>query len=112
VDNGSSTGYTNVSYPNVSVTAYWTINYYDSYQVLGMGSTFPSVSAVSDKTRGLLTGTRVYQTDQLAGYWTVYYYDSEGRVQETYAQHQLGGYDRTITRTALRGSLPPALART
>ncbi len=88
--------YTNVACPTSGVYRYLTINYYDDYDFLGMGTTYPPAGTVSNKTRGLLTGSKVYQTDQLASYWTMYYYDEEGRIKETYAQNQLNGYDRTI----------------
>ncbi|MES2653122.1 MAG: DUF6443 domain-containing protein [Bacteroidota bacterium] len=94
--NATATGYSNVALPTSSITNYWVQSYYDDYDFLSMGTTYPPISVVSYRVKGLLTGKKVFQTNLAGSYWTMYYYDDEGREKETYAQNQLNGYDRTI----------------
>ncbi|MES2653127.1 MAG: RHS repeat-associated core domain-containing protein [Bacteroidota bacterium] len=94
--NATATGYSNVALPTTSITNYWVQSYYDDYDFLGMGTTYPPNGVISYRVKGLLTGKKVFQTNLAASYWTMYYYDDEGREKETYAQNQLNGYDRTI----------------
>jgi len=104
-DNSTPTGYTNVAYPNVSITAYWKMQYYDDYLFLNMGATLPPHSTVSSKTRGLLTGKRVYRTDQLSEDWYLYYYDDEGRHKETVGINHRNGIERTTNTYNFAGEL-------
>jgi RHS repeat-associated protein len=49
-------------------------------------------SSYSNKTKGLLTATKVKVPGSTADFlWTVNYYDDEGRVVKTYRQHYLSG---------------------
>ncbi len=94
--NATATGYSNVALPTTSITNYWVQSYYDDYDFLGMGTTYPPNGVISYRIKGLLTGKKVFQTNLAASYWTMYYYDEEGREKEIYAQNQLSGYDRII----------------
>ncbi|MEJ5996009.1 DUF6443 domain-containing protein [Pedobacter sp. Du54] len=108
-DNGIATGYSNVSYPTTSITAYLTASFYDDYDFLGIGAAIPPSVLVSAKVKGLLTGTRVYQSDGTVPRWTVYYYDGEGRARETVAENHLGGADRTESTYNFAGELTASL---
>ncbi|TKC05249.1 DUF6443 domain-containing protein [Pedobacter frigoris] len=90
------TDYTNVALPKTNVDFYYTMNYYDDYNFMGMQSVLPAQNTASTKTKGLLTGTRVYQTDGGLSSWTLNYYDDEGRLQESVAENHLSGTDRVV----------------
>ena len=85
-----NTGYANTILG--SVGRMYTVNYYDNYDYLDMKKLSGAKDGLqydgdesdygkrSDKTIGLLTGTRVYNLSE-AGYTvTAYYYDAQGRV--------------------------------
>ncbi|MBB6274369.1 RHS repeat-associated protein [Pedobacter cryoconitis] len=88
-------GYNNLSFPQNNITSYHIINYYDDYKFL-KGSAFgpPSNSqAGEDRTKSLLTGTKIniLGTDNML--LSVYYYDVEGRIVQSKSQNHLKGTD-------------------
>jgi len=97
--------YTNLACPTTGVYTYLTINYYDDYYFLSMGATYPASSAISAKTKGLLTGTKVFKVDGSAPIWTLYYYDEDGRVKETIGGNHLSGTDRVVNAYNFAGEL-------
>ncbi len=100
-----STDYTNNSMPtnNYSLLS---INYYDDYVQRNVGIDFPSSSlSVSNHTKGLLTYTRIWQTDGSTSVETALYYDVEGRLIETVGNNQLGGTERIINTYNFAGEL-------
>lgn len=102
----SGTGdYTNTACPTSGVYKYLTINYYDDYNFLNMGATYPNTVSKSVRTTGLLTGTKIYRTDGSNPVWTLYYYDEQGRVVETVGGNHMGGTDRTINTYNFAGEL-------
>lgn len=96
-ENTNESGYTNNSLPNTSIVLYYIIKYYDDYDFKGMRSIFPAQSLdISDRTKGLLTGSRIYHTDGIKSYWTLNYYDKDGLLRESIAQNNVDGTDRVI----------------
>jgi RHS repeat-associated protein len=81
-----------------------TVNYYDDY-------TFPNAAAltaqgtVSSKTKGLLTGVRVYTTTGTASYLAENYYDDDGRLTQTLGENSVGGTDRVINNISFANEL-------
>lgn len=85
------TGYTNDAYPNTSISAYHTINYYDDYNIPNLPQPY-NKTGNSLMTKSLLTATKTAVLNDLTQMlWTVNYYDDEGRVTKQYAQHFKGG---------------------
>ena len=102
-----------------------TINYYDSYDYLGLSivttadkASLPFVPLSGydgqflDKTtnqpnpKGLLTGTRTYILDKTGTYLTTaMYYDKYGRLVQTRASNHLGGYDITYNHYDFTGKV-------
>jgi len=82
-----------------------TVNYYDNYLFTSLAIHGDSLNWVTPKTdydsqygnaKGLLTGTRSYILEQPDTYLTTaIYYDDRGRVVQTRATNQLGGYEKT-----------------
>jgi RHS repeat-associated protein len=97
----SGAGYDGLSFPQ-SGGVVLSLSYYDGYN---FGVTIPPSVTVSARARGLLTGTRVYQTDGTLPRWTVYYYDEEARARENIAENHLGGADRYISNHNFAGEL-------
>jgi RHS repeat-associated protein len=80
-------GYTSVAYPQTT-NGYFTVQYYDDYTFPG-ASSYPF--AASSKTKGLLTGSRVYVLGTADPLLTVNYYDEEGRIAKVFKQHYQSG---------------------
>lgn len=108
-DNGTATGYTNVSYPNTSITANLTASFYDDYDVLGMAASYPSSVTVNTSPKGLLTATKTYQSDGTNPVWNFLYYDKEGRLRETMGGNHISGTDRSINTYNFAGELTASL---
>nr|WP_199157290.1 DUF6443 domain-containing protein [Pedobacter sp. ASV2] len=93
--NGLNTGYTNQTLPTASISAYYSINYYDDYDFLA--NTFGQPNGVSQvnggRTKGLPTGSRILTLSSSSQLLTVNYYDEEGRVVQSKSQNHLGGSD-------------------
>jgi RHS repeat-associated protein len=87
------TDYTNNAFPNSGIDYYLTASYYDDYDYLNITTAYPPQGTVSNKTRGLLTASRVWNTSGTNPLWTVNYYDPEGRIIEVISVNQLGGTD-------------------
>ncbi|NQX38363.1 RHS repeat-associated core domain-containing protein [Pedobacter steynii] len=89
----TGTDYDGLSFPQVG--ADWlTVNYYDSYDFAGNIFGIPTGNQVgADRTKTLLTGTkvRILGTDKFL--LTVNYYDDEGRNVQTRSQNNLDGTD-------------------
>lgn len=100
----NNTDYTNRSLPTSGQTVY-AINYYDDYKFLNMSQVLPAESAFSTKTKGLLTGTRIWHMDLSTSEWSLFYYDEEGQLKESVAQNHLGGIDRTVNEYYFSGEL-------
>lgn len=93
--------YTNHSFPIKDKAAY-VVNYYDDYDFY-LASTPALVSSAiterkSDRTKTMLTGTRVWHDDRSDSLLSLYYYDSRGRLIQTAKENHLGGTD-IITNT-------------
>lgn len=104
-ETNGNTDYTNVAQPTTTVSRYHVVNYYDDYSFRGMGSTYPAQGTVSTSTKGLQTGSRVWQTDNLASAWTLLYYDEDGRLKESVGGNHLGGTDKIINQYSFSGEL-------
>ncbi|NLB81597.1 MAG: hypothetical protein GX800_08330, partial [Clostridiaceae bacterium] len=88
-----------------------TVNYYDNYQFVtndslkytqktGYSKGYTDKQGVQNpvhadlNAKGMLTGTRTYQLDNLNNYTTdVYYYDNKGNLVQQRSTNHLGGYD-------------------
>jgi RHS repeat-associated protein len=88
---GNFQGYNNASAPsNLDNVKPQVINYYDDYNIPGLPYSF--ASSYSNKTKGLLTATKVKVLGSTGDFlWTVNYYADEGQVVKTYRQHYLSG---------------------
>jgi RHS repeat-associated protein len=94
-DASTTTGYDINSYPTVLDTIL-TINYYDDYTFPGAGTYASTATGISVQTKGLHTGSKVNVLNTGTMLLTENYYDSEGRLRESIAQNNIGGYDRTV----------------
>ncbi|RZJ91406.1 MAG: hypothetical protein EOO20_05110 [Chryseobacterium sp.] len=86
------------------------VNYYDNYNITGFP--FSAPANYSNKTKGLLTATKVKVLNSPDHFlWTANYYDDEGRVVKTFSQHYLAGsvnasnYDETTNTYSFSGEL-------
>jgi len=92
----SDIGYGNLSFPQEGIISYHVINYYDNYKFLKSGVFDPSVGVGQvgeDRTKSLLTGTKINILGTNNMLLSVYYYDAEGQVLQTKSQNHLGGRD-------------------
>ncbi|WP_214225834.1 DUF6443 domain-containing protein [Pedobacter sp. B4-66] len=116
-DNSGFQGYTNVSnpmnYPQFEVS---TVNYYDDYTAPGIPNN--QSASYSNKTKGLLTASKVAVIGTSTFLWTVNYYNDEGRIAKVWQQHYKGGvvaansYDETInTYNNITGELTGSVRR-
>lgn len=99
---GALAGYiANVTLPAVDLLI---VNYYDDYSFIDkLPATektkmpFVTVSgydAQYSNVKGLLTGTRTYQLNDVSKYAvSVFYYDQRGRIVQTHSSNHLGGFD-------------------
>jgi len=107
----ASGAYTNTACPTSGVYTYLTINYYDSYNIPGLPSTYNRISSYSNMLKGLPTATLTNVLGTAHQLWTVMYYDNDGRVVKTFAQHYKGGmvavlnYDETETTYSFVGEV-------
>ncbi|TDQ09210.1 DUF6443 domain-containing protein [Pedobacter metabolipauper] len=108
---GSWFGYTLNALPTGAATMdVQVVNYYDDYNIEWMPE---NLSAnYSNKTKGLLTATRVKVLGSAGDYlWTINYYDDKGRVVRIYKQHYLPGsineknYDEIVNTYNFAGEL-------
>ena len=88
---GTPLYYQDISYPNLSISALHTLNYFDSYPPLPAELTAPTEvfdQSVTTRTQGLstLSKVRVLDTDQ----WrtTVHYYDEKARPIYTHTKNE------------------------
>ncbi len=108
-DNSTSTGYNNASDPTSANYTFYTINYYDNYNIPNLPSTYDKRSdpASSVMTGGLLTASLTKVLDGTTGManmlWGVNYYDDKGRMARSFSQHYLnaqlaeGNYDEVLS---------------
>ncbi|KXB46402.1 RHS repeat-associated core domain protein [Bacteroidales bacterium KA00344] len=98
------TGYSKYFY-YIAPTKLLTVNYYDNYDFLDLpaASTYKSKLSYEERqgyskkynnAKGLLTGTRTYLLDG-SGKYTIaaMYYDNKGRVVQSHATNNLGGFE-------------------
>jgi len=86
-------GYSNLSFPQANTTVL-TINYYDFQSIPENVFEYdPLPNGTDNRTRTLLTGTRVNVLGTNTMLLTVFRYDEEGRVIESRAQNHLNGVD-------------------
>lgn len=95
-DNSTATGYANTSDPVGQTYKYYSINYYDDYNITGLPANYTAPTVYSTQTKGLPTATKVAVLNTMGNttpdmLWTVNYYDEDGRAIRTYKQHYLGG---------------------
>ena len=115
-DNAGFQGYTNVSnpmnHPQFDVDR---VNYYDDYTAPGIPNN--QSASYSNKTRGLLTASKVAVIGTTIFLWTVNYYDDEGRIAKVWQQHYKGGvvatnsYDETTNTYNFAGGLTKSVRR-
>ncbi|TKC04134.1 RHS repeat-associated core domain-containing protein, partial [Pedobacter polaris] len=88
------TGYTNVAFPLV-IAHFHSVSYYDDYDFFAntFGQPNGTTQVTAERTRGLLTGTRVNVLGTGTMLLSVNYYDLDGRVVTTKSQNHLGGTD-------------------
>ncbi|SDL31440.1 RHS repeat-associated core domain-containing protein [Pedobacter steynii] len=85
--------YTNVAFPRVSTEAQ-VISYYDNYSFVGNTFGAPTGEQMpADRTKTLLTGTKVNILGTTTMLLTVNYYDDESRVVQSKSQNHLNGTD-------------------
>jgi RHS repeat-associated protein len=85
--------YDGKSYPQTGGNVL-TVNYYDNYDFTGNSFGQPTATqAPKERTKSLLTGTKVKNLGAGTMLLTVNYYDLEGRVVQSKSQHQLNGTD-------------------
>lgn len=94
-ERSDSTEYTNRSFPANVGRKILVTNFYDNYtfkdnNLSGLGT---GGITKSDRTKGLLTASRVALDDGRAPLLTIYYYDDYGQVIRSAAQNQLSGTD-------------------
>lgn len=94
----NSEGYTRNTHPSVGEEntniIFHTINYYDDYDFPGNSFGQPSGSqAPKERTKNLLTGTKVKNLGTGSMLLTVHYYDLEERVVQSKSNHHMNGTD-------------------
>lgn len=107
---GTATGYTNRSLPNITNVLdgggnFYQLSYYSDYT---LPADCPSTlkngpSGHNPHVRGLLTATKTKILGNSDFLWTVYYYDSKGRQIQSKAQNHLGGTDILSTQYNFTG---------
>lgn len=91
------------------------VNYYDDYTAPGIPNN--QSASYSNKTRGLLTASKVAVIGTTTFLWTVNYYDDEGRMAKVWQQHYKGGvvatnsYDETTNTYNFAGELTKSVRR-
>jgi len=115
-DNAGFQGYTNVSNPmNNPQFEVHTVNYYDDYTAPGIPNN--QSASYPNKTKGLLTASKVAVIGTATFLWTVNYYDEEGRIAKVWQQHYKGGviatnsYDETTNTYNFAGELTKSVRR-
>ncbi|MCX2496398.1 DUF6443 domain-containing protein, partial [Pedobacter sp. PF22-3] len=87
-------GYSNDAIPQGSIGDYYVLNYYDDYDFIGNTFGPPGTGqAPKERTKSLLTGTKVKNLSNGTMMLTVSYYDLEGRVLQSKSEHHLNGTD-------------------
>ncbi|MDQ0636544.1 RHS repeat-associated protein [Pedobacter sp. W3I1] len=90
----TQTGYSNDVIPQGSIGDYYVLNYYDDYDFPGNSFGAPTGNqAPKERTRSLLTGSKVKNLGNGTMLLTVNYYDLEGRVVQSKSSHQMNGAD-------------------
>lgn len=95
-------GYTNVSFPTSSTTAF-TVNYYDGYSFSGWNSFGALPVDRSGMVHSLLTGSKTRVAGTSTMLLSMYFYDDKGRVMQSRSQNYLGGVDSVLTSYTFRG---------
>ncbi|WP_158800307.1 DUF6443 domain-containing protein [Pedobacter sp. L105] len=102
-------GYTNVAFPQSSVSLYLGIQYYDDYNFPGAATySYPAGSLL---TRGLLTGSQANILGTSNMLLNVNYYDDKGELLKIYKQHyqsgaiDAGNYDEVSNSYTFEGIL-------
>jgi len=123
--NGAMTGYSSLALPNMAINGYLTVSYYDDYDFYNntFGQPNGTTQMTSERTKGLLTGTRTTVLGTGTRLLSVSYYDSYGRAVQVKSQHHLNGghdvvdteynFDNSIkgtTRTHVNGSATTTIA--
>lgn len=106
VDSGN--GYSGLSAPNSSfITTILTINYYDDYNFYDnrFGGPVGAGQVTGQRTKTLLTGTRVNVLGTSTMLLTVHYYDEKGRVLESKMENHLDGTDVLSNTWSFSGDL-------
>ncbi|WP_343320906.1 RHS repeat domain-containing protein [Sphingobacterium multivorum] len=90
-----STEYSNRSFPGNAGRKILITNFYDNYTFKDNNLTGLGAGGIvkSDRTKGLLTASRVALDDGQAPLLTIYYYDDYGQIIRSAAQNQLAGTD-------------------
>ena len=110
---GTVHGYTNLSFPNVSLeNDYLTVTYYDDYefqpqigstasdfnydnnQLTASGNDPAQRAEEFDRVQGQVTGTKIKNLDANEFLWSINYYDDRYRVIQTIAQNNKSGLDK------------------
>jgi RHS repeat-associated protein len=91
----TGTGYTANTYPAI-LSQTLLISYYHNYTIPGKTSVYNATVAVTSRTQGLTTGSKVNIQGTSTMLLTVNYYDERGRLKETISDHHLGGTDRVV----------------
>jgi Domain of unknown function (DUF6443) len=90
----TQTGYSNDAIPQGSIGDYYVLNYYGDYDFPGNSFGQPIGSqAPNDRTKSLLTGSKVKNLGTGNMLLTVNYYDLEGRVVQSKSSNHLNGTD-------------------
>ncbi|WP_448103701.1 DUF6443 domain-containing protein [Pedobacter panaciterrae] len=115
-DNAGFQGYTNVSNPmNHPQFEVHTVNYYDDYTAPGIPNN--QSAGYPNKTKGLLTASKVAVIGTSTFLWTVNYYDEEGRIAKIWQQHYKGGvvatnsFDETTNTYNFAGELTKSVRK-
>ncbi|MFC3198298.1 DUF6443 domain-containing protein [Parapedobacter deserti] len=90
-------GYTNVVWPT-NISAYFLVNYYDTYDIAGLPGTYAYQSYGSNvhiaKAPGLQTGSKTWPINSASTtLWSVTYYDIDAQVIQVQSANHLGGKD-------------------
>ncbi len=103
----SGVNYSNRSFPTSSGKKAYVINYYDDYTF--NGATTATLQAVgitkSEKTKTLLTGTRVSKYDGTSPLLTIHYYDDRARLIQSASENHLTGTDYVTNTYSFVGEL-------
>lgn len=91
-DHTQFNGYSNVSFPTVSVKSLLKVNYFDDYNIPGLPQNYNLSSSYSNKITGYPTASKTaILNNPDDALWTVSFYDNRGRNVKTINQHYKGG---------------------